>query len=66
VEGADMQYFLYQLGENYFEKYERLCLNNFINKKPSQMMWCPTPGCSFLFEMAEKFNNFTCQLCNKK
>jgi len=65
VSAANIQFFLYQIGEGYFEKYEKLCLNNFFSSRVCEMMWCPTPGCEYVFEMAEKFKKFTCQFCNK-
>jgi hypothetical protein len=66
VSCSNIQFFLYQIGKGYFEKYEKLSFNRFMSNGINEVMWCPTPGCEFVFEMAEKFQNFLCRLCKKK
>ena len=63
---STIQFFLYQIGENYFDKYEKLSFNQFVSSNVCEMMWCPTPGCEFVFEMAEKFSKFSCRICKKR
>ena len=66
VSPANIQFFLYQLDGDYFKKYEKLCINNFVISRVCEMMCCPTPGCDFAFEMVEKFDRFSCRICEKK
>ena len=54
-----------QVGEGLLEKYHKISFNNFIMSKGAEIMWCPTPGCNFVFEFAEKFERFDCSLCKK-
>lgn len=60
-----LEFFFVQIGEGLLEKYQKISFNDFIMSKGGEIMWCPTPGCDFGFEFAEKFSRLDCKVCNK-
>lgn len=49
------------------EKYEKFAFNKFVEINSENTAWCPTAGCSFVFEFNRNSpnNDFNCPLCAK-
>jgi len=47
------------------EKYEKFSFNKFIEGNVSNFSWCPTAGCSAVFEFDEALNKYRCPSCKK-
>ena len=65
IDPSILEFFFVQVGEGLLEKYHKIAFNDYVMSRGEEMMWCPTPGCDFGFEFAEKFHRFDCRLCNK-
>ncbi|KAL4485372.1 hypothetical protein ABPG72_008548 [Tetrahymena utriculariae] len=48
-----------------FEKYEKFCLQNYIDSNQDEISWCPTPNCEYAFILEDGQNILNCPKCKK-
>ncbi|KAL4439318.1 hypothetical protein ABPG74_016981 [Tetrahymena malaccensis] len=48
-----------------FQKYEKFCLQNYIDSNQDEISWCPTPNCEFAFILEDGQYTLKCPLCKK-
>ena len=47
------------------EKYYNFSLNKYVESGNNMTSWCPTAGCSAVFEYDEALDNYRCPVCRK-
>ncbi len=47
------------------EKFYQFSLNKYVESADNMTSWCPTPGCSAVFEFDEILDNYRCLVCRK-
>jgi hypothetical protein len=47
------------------EKYLKFTFNKYVESNTGSVSWCPTAGCTAVFEFDEALDNYRCPNCHK-